>query len=459
MFYKISQIIAFLVILLIPISIAAVSHPASQVIIQPSGQTLQQAINSGTFGSQWQNGTGGVVYYNGGNVGIGTGTPDSRLHAQSDNSIEIAKFQGYISNLNADVFTSVVRLAHDNNDNYGGFIKLFRQAQGQSHDMRIGTSIAGTDSDFITLRQGGNVGIGTTTPTKKLEVAGDVMANVYYDKDSPNEYYVDPSSTSVLNGIITTSILNYGDWTYYLNLDETSTLNTIHASILKDKEDTNYYVNPAGTSKLSTLNVTGSLNALSTLKVTGLSTLSTLNVSGSVNMLSTLNVAGNVNINGDLNVPTPIIRKTFAINGEHICNNGNCYHNDVTAGKVCQNFGYTYADTYNTQGGGSGTYNWDGAFGWIENGGSRIYSITCVTYGKVIATGTFNINGEHICNNGNCYHNDVTAGKVCQNFGYTYAETYDTQGGGSGTYNWDGAFGWIENGGSRIYSITCKLIH
>ncbi|MBI2514833.1 hypothetical protein HYV91_01425, partial [Candidatus Wolfebacteria bacterium] len=36
--------------------------------------------------SQWVDGTGGIIYYNGGNVGIGTSTPLAQLHLYSNTS-------------------------------------------------------------------------------------------------------------------------------------------------------------------------------------------------------------------------------------------------------------------------------------------------------------------------------------------------------------------------------------
>ena len=43
-----------------------------------------------------------------------------------------------------------------------------------------------------------NVGIGTSTPTSRLEVAGTVNATNFYDRDN-SQYYLDPSATSIVN--------------------------------------------------------------------------------------------------------------------------------------------------------------------------------------------------------------------------------------------------------------------
>jgi hypothetical protein len=50
---------------------------------------------------------------------------------------------------------------------------------------------------------GTNVGIGTTSPTQKLEVAGNVNASVYYDRENSG-VYLDPSATSLITNLQTT---------------------------------------------------------------------------------------------------------------------------------------------------------------------------------------------------------------------------------------------------------------
>ncbi len=48
------------------------------------------------------------------------------------------------------------------------------------------------------IRSNGNVGIGDTTPSYKLEVAGDIAVNKIFDRNN-GSYYLDPASTSIVN--------------------------------------------------------------------------------------------------------------------------------------------------------------------------------------------------------------------------------------------------------------------
>lgn len=99
-----------------------------------------------------------------GRVGIGTSSPTSNLQ------------------VNGKVFLTGTDAQIDFNNNSGATERMIiRKNPGifgeinvvSAHDLRIRTS----DQDRITVKSGGNVGIGTTDPTQKLDVEGNLDMN------------------------------------------------------------------------------------------------------------------------------------------------------------------------------------------------------------------------------------------------------------------------------------------
>ena len=105
---------------------------------------------------------------NGGNVGIGTTSPQSKLHIQTDAApTDIYLTDGTIGT-----------------DNYGGVVRGFSVA-GQGGRLQLGT----LDNDIYypaltILQQGGNVGIGTDSPNAKLDILG-LDLNIGADNGAP----------------------------------------------------------------------------------------------------------------------------------------------------------------------------------------------------------------------------------------------------------------------------------
>jgi hypothetical protein len=115
-------------------------------------------IGAGGGSSPWTTNSGNV-YYNTGNVGIGTDSPSSaRLHLQSPSNTYLRIGAPLASQ-------SAIAFDHDTNVQD---IVLYRP--GGTRDFAIWTATA---SNVFTINQGGNVGIGTApTATNKLEVLG-----------------------------------------------------------------------------------------------------------------------------------------------------------------------------------------------------------------------------------------------------------------------------------------------
>jgi hypothetical protein len=121
-----------------------------------------------------------VLYESGGNVGIGTTTPTSLFHVNSANTTNGLTLGKFFSALDSDGEYNLIGVGKEE---AAGHMAYF----GYRYD-----TTAGDEGAFITnygdtisslyVRKGGNVGIGTTTPGQKLEVASGyiLLSNNYY---------------------------------------------------------------------------------------------------------------------------------------------------------------------------------------------------------------------------------------------------------------------------------------
>jgi hypothetical protein len=121
-------------------------------------------------------GTTLMTLQNGGNVGIGTTTPNEKLTVVGG----ISSTNGYFSN--GSFVGSTLELIADRGSNNGPFID-FKTLGNEDYDCRLvqennglqfSTGGNGAAMLRMTILSGGNVGIGTSTPTEKLEVAGNL---------------------------------------------------------------------------------------------------------------------------------------------------------------------------------------------------------------------------------------------------------------------------------------------
>ncbi|MEL7122802.1 MAG: hypothetical protein AAFO07_25370, partial [Bacteroidota bacterium] len=101
-----------------------------------------------------------------GNVGLNTNTPARQLHLISSNGL--ARFQSKTQNGWLEFF---------NNSGYNGYLGTYTSAR----DMDFGTGATNAVGSVhivtqarpkLTVTQPGNVGIGTTSPTRKLHISG-----------------------------------------------------------------------------------------------------------------------------------------------------------------------------------------------------------------------------------------------------------------------------------------------
>ncbi len=127
-----------------------------------------QFFNNKTYGHfDWlTSDTVRMTLANNGYLGIGTTNPEAELHIRSS--------------------SPEVRLEEsDQSDKKWSIL---------GHN--TGLAFAETGAAYhMYIRPGGDVGIGTTGPQERLDVAGNVTASRYYDRDN-SSYYLDPASTT-----------------------------------------------------------------------------------------------------------------------------------------------------------------------------------------------------------------------------------------------------------------------
>ncbi len=121
--------------------------------------------------SKWTAGTtlgNSIIYDNGTNVGIGTTSPSGKL--------------------------SVVGSSNDfglDTGVYPGIGRIWYKSDGTGYGLSIGRkAIDNSYSDYVYIKDGGNVGIGITSPAQKLDVAGTVQMTGFKLTTAPISGYV-----------------------------------------------------------------------------------------------------------------------------------------------------------------------------------------------------------------------------------------------------------------------------
>ena len=138
----------------------------------------------------------GNSYFNGGNVGIGTTSPGSKLHIASAMGTA-GRFDGTV--LRLDTTNTVdatgfqgIRFATSTAPNYGWSMGANRSTNGRGSFRFYEHNNSTIGTERFTILQDGNVGIGTDSPSSKLEVEGDIhpASNVSYSLGSSTKSFL-----------------------------------------------------------------------------------------------------------------------------------------------------------------------------------------------------------------------------------------------------------------------------
>lgn len=139
----------------------------------------------------------GNSYVSSGNFGVGTSTPNARLYVNGGDMV---------------INNSGVGILRGDNSNHGsgGALKVSSSNNAAEQYVQLGRAYSGTGEFFphlTIMANNGNIGIGTTNPTQKLEVSGSALfqgmiSSSISDDGGGKIQLVNPSKTA--NGIAST---------------------------------------------------------------------------------------------------------------------------------------------------------------------------------------------------------------------------------------------------------------
>ena len=150
--------------------------------INLTGSILYNGVAIATgAGSIWNTGAGGVAYYNGGNVGIGTATPGFRLVADNGSTAGIHTVL-QASSIGSGTTVSILLGKSLAANNCGTF--LWNHIADGSAANYVGIGYYSGDNR-LNVTCSGNVGIGLTAPGYALDVVGTIQSQTAF-QSSPN---------------------------------------------------------------------------------------------------------------------------------------------------------------------------------------------------------------------------------------------------------------------------------
>ena len=220
------------------------------VSISSSGQYINASVNGGgiyisslQLGNQWLYTSNGGIYYNGGNVGIGTNNPGSKLAVSGEiTSTGLIRSNTALQNEASGVNQGYISITSQDGINY--IQSGLNTSSGSSADLYF-TTIFNTAQHMV-LKADGKLGIGTTTPSSALDVRGIITA-----------------SSSSVKGIMASGNGNF------LSIECHNNDNTIKYPVVLAGYGGNVGVN--NPTPNSTLDVVGTFNATGTSTTNGIS--------------------------------------------------------------------------------------------------------------------------------------------------------------------------------------------
>ncbi len=158
--------------------------------------------------------TRGIFVDTAGKVGIGTTSPYINLDVTEEKDGLVGMYITNTSTAGSSAeaiyfgdengWSAGIRL-NDDLSVYPSQMHIFNNRTGGSIQLRTNSMAQ------MVVDDSGNVGIGTTSPTQKLDVVGNVTASLYYDRDDTS-HYVDPSGTSDVHTITCWDLYASDSW-------------------------------------------------------------------------------------------------------------------------------------------------------------------------------------------------------------------------------------------------------